>query len=420
MNLVGFKMQHLATVPIWACLPFALFLLCMALIPLINRRWWEDYYSFISLPLGIFVALFYYWYFDGAARIAHTGLDYFSFITLLGSLFVVSGGILIRIEGRAHPLINSMILLIGALISNVVGTTGASMLLIRPYLHMNRERLNGYLVVFFIFVVSNVGGALTPIGDPPLFLGYLKGVPFFWVLSNAWVEWLFALLIIIVIFFVIDWRHHKGIKRIEEAVSKSRIVFKGWYNFIFLALILFAVFKTTPVREIIMIAAGLASYFLTPRAIHREHHFQFEPIKEVAILFFGIFCMMIPALDWLEINAPGLGLESPGAFYWASGSLSAVLDNAPTYLSFLSTAMGLKALDVAGLVEQAPAFVKAISLAAVFFGAMTYIGNGPNFMVRAIADKRGANCPTFIGYVLKFSIPVLLPVFFLVWFIFLR
>lgn len=407
-------------VPLWASAPFVSLLLCIAAMPFIDRKWWERYYPHVAIGLGVATALAYFKLFGETARILHTGLDYFSFIVLLGSLFVVTGGILIRIEGKAHPLINAAILLFGAVISNVLGTTGAAMLLIRPYLHLNQGRVKGYLVVFFIFIVANIGGALTPIGDPPLFLGYLKGVPFFWIAARAWPAWLLAVVMVTGVFLVIDWRNHRAVKPLAVAAEKTRFVLKGWYNFFFIAIILIAVFQPTPYREMMMIAAAAASYRLTPDAIHRGHRFTFKPIVEVAILFFGIFATMMPALDWLEANARELGLSTPGGYYWATGALSSFLDNAPTYLSLLSASMGFTGHDVAGILAEAPAFIVAISLGAVFFGATTYIGNGPNFMVKSIADHAGAHCPSFVGYLVRYSIPILLPIFAVVWFVFIR
>lgn len=417
--LGGVVSMHGESTPLVASAPFVLLLLCIAAMPFIDRAWWEKHYRLVSILLGGATALTYFLLFGRADRIVHTGQEYFSFIVLLGSLFVVTGGILVRIEGAVSPLVNAAFLFVGALLSNVLGTTGASMLLIRPFLRLNRERMKGYLVVFFIFVVSNIGGALTPIGDPPLFLGYLRGVPFFWLLDRVWHVWLFALLLVIGVFLVFDLRNHRG-ERKEHPCGSSRLVVMGWYNIVFLGCILYAVFEATPVREAIMIAAAAASYFITPRSIHRGHDFHFHPIEEVAVLFFGIFATMMPTLDWLEANAAHLGLATPGAYYWATGSLSSFLDNAPTYLSFLSAASGLKQMGVVELIAHAPAYIVAISLGAVFFGAMTYIGNGPNFMVKSIADRAGAHSPSFFGYVARYSVPILLPIFFLVWIIFLR
>lgn len=406
------------SVPLWASIPFAAMLLSIAVLPLVNHDWWERHYPHVTIGLGFTTITAYVLMFDHPERLMHTGLDYFAFMALLGSLFVVSGGILIRIEGAVTPLTNTSLLLVGAIISNLLGTTGASMLLIRPYLHINRDRMKPYLAVFFIFIVSNVGGALTPIGDPPLFLGYLKGVPFFWIIGRLWHVWLLAVGLLLAAFLFFDYRNHKGVKK-THAHGSSRIVVTGWYNLVFLGLIILAVFKPTPLREFMMLGAAAASYFLTPKSVHRGHDFTFHPIVEVAVLFFGIFATMMPALDWLEANAHMVATGAPGAFYWATGTLSSFLDNAPTYLSFLYALMGLKKLDVAGLLLHAPLYIVAISLGSVFFGAMTYIGNGPNFMIKAIAHRAGVKMPTFFGYMLRYSIPILLPILFLVWLLFL-
>ncbi|MCX5975142.1 MAG: sodium:proton antiporter [Coprothermobacterota bacterium] len=373
-------------VSLWASIPFLLMLLSIAVMPFIHRHWWEKNYPFVSFFLGLLMVLLYFFLFKGYDRLVKTGLEYFSFIVLIGSLFVVAGGILIRIKGATTPWMNAVVLLVGAVISNVIGTTGASVLLIRPFLRLNKARFSGYLVVFFIFIVSNVGGALTPIGDPPLFLGYLVGVPFFWLLGRVWHIWLLVVLVLVAIFLFFDFRNRRGLD--EPAFEEGRGVrFMGWYNLLFLLAILVAVFLDTPWRELLMLAAAAGSYISTPRAIHADNAFDFHPIKEVALLFLGIFATMMPTLDYLESHASSLGLSAPGTYYWATGSLSAFLDNAPTYLAFLSAAMGFTGSDVAGMLHSSPLLIVAISLGAVFFGAANYIGNGPNFIVRSIVSR---------------------------------
>jgi Na+/H+ antiporter NhaD/arsenite permease-like protein len=302
--------------------------------------------------------------------------------------------------------------------------------LIRPWIRMNKIRISAYHVVFFIFIVSNVGGALTPIGDPPLFLGYLRGVPFFWLIDHVVEEWLTTLGLILVAFYLYDrrsFRHMPKKLQTEVAAQTETWRFEGMVNVLFLLAIIAAVFLPEKFfcRELVMIGAALASYFVTPKVVHAENAFSFGPIKEVAFLFAGIFATMMPALGYLELHGQEFGFTSPLQYYFASGSLSAVLDNAPTYMNFLqlaqSTAMAANpaAFAAAGgdsvaqlhlLLAQRPAFVIAISLGSVFFGAMTYIGNGPNFMVKSIAHDAGVHCPTFFGYVLKYSLPILLPI----------
>src|SRR5206468_3988727 len=237
--------------------------------------------------------------------VGHTAHEYFSFIALIGSLFVVSGGIHISVKGEATPLANVVFLFIGAVIANLLGTTGASMLLIRPWLRMNKYRVTAHHIVFFIFIVSNIGGCLTPIGDPPLFLGYLKGIPFWWVLEHCWLPWLCAVAILLSIFFVVDHRNYlkaPAAVRKELAEPWARWKFEGWINIFFLGIILRAVFIEKPafLRESIMIAASIGSYYLTRKSIHLANHFNFEPIREVVILYIGIFATMLPALDWLQ------------------------------------------------------------------------------------------------------------------------
>jgi Na+/H+ antiporter NhaD/arsenite permease-like protein len=406
--------------------PFLLLLLAIAVVPFIHRHWWEKYYPHVALGLGFAVFAYYVLELD-YRRMLHVGIDYVSFIVLIGSLFVAAGGIFLHTERHATPLMNAALLAVGAVVSNLLGTTGASMLLIRPFIRINKPRIRSYHVVFFIFVVSNIGGALTPIGDPPLFLGYLNGVPFHWTILNVWPIWLLALSLVLLIFFVLDtWSYRRWVAAVRHEVRGSRFELLGTRNFLFLVIILAAVFAPTPAREIVMVAAAAAAHRFAHREALRANQFTFEPIKEVAILFAGIFATMVPALDWLALNADKLGIRTPGQFYWGSGILSSVLDNAPTYLNFLSAALGLHQLTlgnpahVATLVAEHPEFLLAISVASVFFGANTYIGNGPNFMVKSIAEHAGVECPTFFGYIFKYSVPVLIPVFALVWYLFFR
>jgi Na+/H+ antiporter NhaD/arsenite permease-like protein len=402
-------------------LPFVAMLLSIALMPFINKHWWEHHYPKVALGLGVITVLYYLVLLKNGSRMLHVAHEYVSFIALIGSLFVVSSGIHIRVKGEAKPWINCVFLLLGAVLANFIGTTGASMLLIRPWIRMNKYRITSFHVVFFIFVISNVGGCLTPIGDPPLFLGYLKGVPFWWVLEHCWEAWLVGVLGTIGIFYVLDrgnfLRARIEIREKETAHETWR--FEGLRNLIFLGLVLAAVFLRHPpgLSEALMLAAALGSYFTTPKAIHAANDFNFAPIKEVAWLFVGIFATMVPALDYLEIHAAEMGLASEMRYFWFTGLLSAGLDNAPTYLTFLTTAMGRHHLslnspaDVATFLEQHDHELIAISLGAVFFGAMTYIGNGPNFMVKAIAEQAKVKTPGFFAYLFKYAVPILLPFF---------
>lgn len=409
----------------WMVLPFVLLLGTIAIAPLVAANWWQKHYLHVAYALGA-VTLCYYLVglqaYDRVWRVTH---EYVSFIVLIGSLFVVSGGIHINVRGEARPLVNVVFLLIGAIIANLFGTTGASMLLIRPWIRMNKYRITGHHIVFFIFIVSNVGGCLTPVGDPPLFLGYLMGIPFWWVAQHCWPIWATGVAILLVMFYVLDRinfaRSPRDVRRMETAHETWR--FEGLSNLFFLGVVLGSVFITKPafLREALMVAAAVGSFFTTRKHVHEANHFTFHPIREVAVLFAGIFATMMPALDWLQLNAGKLGNPTPGIFYWSSGALSSALDNAPTYLSFLSALLGVTHdADVHHLLAAQAGPLAAISVGAVFFGANTYIGNGPNFMVKSIADYQKVHTPTFLGFVFKYTIPYMLPMLLIVWWVFFR
>ncbi|MFO7524552.1 MAG: sodium:proton antiporter [Ignavibacteriaceae bacterium] len=418
-------------------LPFIILLGMIATGPLFYHHFWEKHYPKVAILLGIITVSYYLYFLGDTHTVLHTLDEYISFIALLGSLFVASGGILIKIDRKSTPMLNSVLLLFGAVLANVIGTTGASMLLIRPFIKINQDRIKPYHIVFFIFIVSNIGGALTPIGDPPLFLGFLKGVEFFWVVEHVWYIWLPTIIAVILIFYIMD---HKNLTDDDfEKQFSNKIEFKGFRNVVFLGVIILSVFidpsilswvpsfDPVPIgiREIIMLSIIYLSYKTAQKDVLAANEFDFEPIKEVAFLFIGIFATMMPALQLIayEANQNGQAL-TPSIFYWATGSLSAFLDNAPTYLNFLSAEMGKFNLDVnvPGQVLQFelehPIYLSAISVAAVFFGAMTYIGNGPNFMVKSISERAGIKMPSFFGFLIKYSIPILLPIFTIVWLIF--
>jgi Na+/H+ antiporter NhaD/arsenite permease-like protein len=461
-------------------LPFGLLLATIALAPLLAAEWWARHYPKVAYVLGAVTLVYYLFGLHAYPRVLQVAHEYVSFIALIGSLFVVSGGIHINVKGEATPFVNVVFLFIGALLANVFGTTGASMLLIRPWIRMNKYRATGHHIAFFIFIVSNVGGCLTPIGDPPLFLGYLKGVPFWWVAHHCWPMWAVGVGALLAMFFVVDTLNYrrapKTIREKETAREKWR--FEGLPNLFFLAIILVAVFVNDPpfLREALMIAAAAGSYFTTRQPVHEANDFNFHPIQEVAILFIGIFATMMPALDWLQMNAGRMGSPTPAFFYWGSGILSSVLDNAPTYLSFLSAIFGscidqsvvqqVQQLLQAGVPDLASItgpnaeqvrqtiaalqtyhagalaggavdtehieiaflvgnvafnkYILAISVGAVFFGANTYIGNGPNFMVKSIADHQKVHTATFLGFIFKYTLPFMLPMLLLVWWLFFR
>ncbi len=460
-------------------LPFIGLLALIALGPLLFPNWWSKHYPKAAFALAAITLSYYLFFLPPAAHrtVQHTAIEYLGFITLIGSLYVVSGGIHINVKGEATPGENVIYLAIGAVISNLLGTTGASMLMIRPWIRMNKYRVTAHHIVFFIFIVSNVGGCLTPIGDPPLFLGYLKGIPFLWVAEHCWPMWLVANAMLLIMFYMVDRKNYlKAPKAVRAEIAEPRDVFRfeGVPNVLFLAVILLAVFIKNPpfLREGVMLIAALGSWFCTHEHIHKANHFDFHPIKEVAILFIGIFATMMPALDWLQRNASTFGTPTPGLYYWGTGILSSTLDNAPTYLSFLSAAFGsfvnddtiTRVLHVvqnggtdlssssdsvratyaalqkyfSGVVAAKTAsreqiemafllgnanlnhYIVAISIGAVFFGANTYIGNGPNFMVKAIADQQKVHTPTFLGFVFKYTLPYMLPMLVVIWLLFFR
>jgi Na+/H+ antiporter NhaD/arsenite permease-like protein len=412
---------------LFASLPFVALLAMIALAPLFFADWWGKHYIKVACGLAGIVLIYYLAGLHAGGRVWQTTEEYISFICLVGSLFIVSGGIHINVKGEATPFANLLFLLVGAVLANLLGTTGASMLLIRPWLRMNRHRVAAHHVCFFIFVVSNVGGCLTPIGDPPLFLGYLQGVPFWWVAKHCLPMWATGVAILLAMFYAVDSlnfrRAPKEVKELDSMHETWR--FSGLSNLFFLAVVIGAVFINHPpfLREGLMIFAAVGSYFTTKKNVHESNQFSFNPIKEVAILFIGIFATMMPTLDWLAHNASSLlgGNPAPGIFYFGSGTLSSVLDNAPTYLSFLSALFGTSGTtDIHTLLLQHPNFIIAISIGSVFFGANTYIGNGPNFMVKAIADHQKAPTPTFLDYVWKFTLPFMLPMLLIVWWVFLR
>ena len=417
--------------PALLLLPFGLQLLAIALMPFLAPLWWERHYPKVSMLLGGMTVLYYLTAPGRGSRLLGPLHEYMSFIVIMAALFIVAGGIHIRVSGEATPFRNVIFLLIGSVLASVLGTTGASMLLIRPWIRMNKYRITGFHTAFFIFLIANVGGVLTPVGDPPLFLGFLKGVPFWWTLEHLWKPWMLEVGLLLGIFYLIDRKNflRPPISIREEMSAKESWAFEGLGNLAGLGAILAAVFFPSPWRETLMVLAALLSWHFTPRIIHERNNFTFEPIREVAWLFLGIFGTMVPALDYLEHYAPELA-ESLGMgsfhFYYLTGILSSFLDNAPTYLAFLSVELGLKGgtltnpEDVLRIATHDPHHLVAISMGAVFFGAMTYIGNGPNFMVKSVVSQFGAHPPSFFGYIFRYALPILLPALALAGWVFLR
>lgn len=433
-------------IPVWALIPFVVMLLCIAIGPLVAEHWWENNKNklIVSLVLGVPTAIWLC--LNGMSHdLMHQMIfDYIPFIILLTALFTVTGGIHLSGDIPAKPSVNTLFLGIGLILASIMGTTGAAMLLIRPLIETNKERKNKvHTILFFIAIVANCGGLLTPLGDPPLFLLYLKGAPFTWFL-NLFVEWAFAGILLLVIYYFVDsycYNKEKKEDLIKDFQRVKPLRLSGNINFLYLAAIVCAVAFINPgtipamgeehapiymklLREIVLIGIILASLFTTSKKVREDNKYSWGPIIEVAVLFLGIFATMTPALLFLKEAAPNLGLTESWQFYYCTGALSSFLDNAPTALAFHSVASGLPAdlpiVEGATLVAGIPEILlKSISIGAVFFGAMTYIGNGPNFMVKAIAEENKIEMPSFFGYMIKFSLIVLLPVYILTQLIFL-
>jgi Na+/H+ antiporter NhaD/arsenite permease-like protein len=397
-------------------LPFGFLLLAIALGPLIAQHHWERHYHKLCVALAGFVCL-YYFFVGQPSRVFHAVIGYATFMVIVGSFFVLSGGIHLRARGPTSPVRNTLFLLFGAVFANLIGTIGASMLLIRPWIAMNRGRIAPMHIAFFIFLVSNIGGALLPTG-PPLILGFLKGVPFGWTLQHCWRQWLITVGIVLLVFVVLDLINLRGTRKSTHEAELTSWRCDGGHNFIFLLVILAALIAVPAGwREPLVILTTLGSYLATPERIREANNFTFAPLREVGWLFLGIFGTMIPVLEFMEGTAGRLGLNSDLTFFWATGLLSALLDNAPTFLAFFAAALGRSGLNtndvshVARFLSENGRELIAISVGATFFGALTYIGNAPNLLVKTIAEHARVRTPSFIGYIWKFALPILLPVF---------
>jgi Na+/H+ antiporter NhaD/arsenite permease-like protein len=440
--------------PVASVIPFVLMLGAIAILPLAAPHWWEHnrnraiVAAVLAVPLVIYVVLSFGS--EGVEKLEHVGMEYLSFVLLLGSLFVISGGIYVQGSLSGTPLVNTGMIGLGGILASFIGTTGASVVLIRPILRANASRgRKTHVVVFFIFVVSNCGGLLTPLGDPPLFLGFLKGVPFGWTLY-LWPEWLLVNFILLVVFNIYDQvqlnreeRERLG-SQLEQVMKHEPLRIIGLHNVAFLAAIVLVIYaagegwgsggQSWPygIQEALMAAVAVAAYLSTRSEIRELNRFTFGPIIEVAVLFAGIFVTMAPALAILnswgkgerEVLGFAFGMSEPWQYFWATGILSSFLDNAPTYLTFAATAAGTAGVSTEGrylaeflLREGGPEVLAAISCGAVFMGANTYIGNGPNFMVRAIAEESGVRMPSFFGYMV-YSVAILIPIFVVVTFVF--
>lgn len=427
------------SIPLYASIPFFLMLMTIAVGPLLFHHWWENNRNklIVSLALGIPTAI--YLIATGFLyNLEHQLIfDYIPFIILLGGLFIITGGINLSGDIEAKPSINTLFLAIGAVLASFMGTTGAAMLLIRPVINTNTQRkFKMHTILFFIATVANAGGLLTPLGDPPLFLLYLRGAPFTWFFHLV-PEWLFVNGLLLIIYFFTDRYYHKKEHPAHIILDKtevSPIRLKGGFNFIFLAGVVLSVAFLNQqyipaignnaylsfIREAAILSMAVLSLLFTSKKLRQANKFTYGPIIEVAFLFLGIFTTMVPALIWLETNAKTLGVDTVTHFYYATGILSSFLDNAPTAISFYNLALGLDTSTATSLIAGIPEnFLKAISVASVFFGAMTYIGNGPNFMVKAIAEENKIDMPSFFGYMIKFSLIILLPIFIIAQLLFL-
>ncbi|MCY4419501.1 MAG: sodium:proton antiporter [Cytophagales bacterium] len=436
----------------WLCLPFGAMILMIAIFPLFFGSFWHKYFGHIAIAMGGGMVLYYLLVLQNTHTPLHTLFEYVQFVSLIAALYFAANVIKVSVHHQGLPWINLSFLLGGAIISNFIGTTGASILLINPFLYLNKGRVKPFHVAFFIFMVSNVGGALTPIGDPPLFLGFLRGVPFFWSTQHLFLPWLVALIALSGIFFCLDRRELKKnpVRSSRDQREGSWISLSGKRSLPWLAIIIGSVFldpnlsehiphfiyegaRVSYLREIIMIACAAGAYKTASPQVMAGGGFNFFPIREVALLFLGIFGTMMPALELIRhiSGSPEVGnFLGPSVLYWTTGFLSGFLDNAPTYLTFLTASMASHQADVHqvshvvnfalgdGLTDITLKCLKAISLSSVFFGAFTYVGNGPNLMISSIARAKGISMPSFFGYLFRFSIPFLLPVLFLIWYLF--
>lgn len=434
-------------IPFYILVPFVLMLLVIAIAPLVAEKLWESNRNklIVSLLLGSVVAAWMILNNNAENHFTHhlvhqMVFDYLPFIILLLALFVVTGGINVSGDIQATPRTNTLILGIGAVLASFMGTTGASMLLVRPLIATNSQRkYTTHTILFFIAVVANCGGLLTPLGDPPLFLLYLRGADFTWFFSMFPI-WATTIAMLLIIYYFLDSYHYRKNEALEhlmhDAREQSPIKITGNINFLWLLAVIASVmfinsgyipamgdehapFYIKLLREIVLLIIILLSLLTTKKSVRQANHYSWAPIVEVAVLFVGIFATMTPALLYLNANAANLGLTQPWQFYYSAGMLSSFLDNAPTAVAFHSVAMGLPLAEgasaMAGISEV---LLRTIATASVFFGAMTYIGNGPNFMVKAIAEENGMRMPSFFGYMAKFSLVVLLPIYIIVQLIF--
>lgn len=448
---MNFAAESLGTeLPLWAAAPFVGLLIAVSILEMVAQRWWGRLAN-KAVVAGLAAAaaaihLVAGYGAVGGQALMHSLTDYVSFILLLTALFVISGGIEVRGSLSGTPLANVAMLAIGAVLANLIGTTGAAMVLLRPFLRANSLRQHkAHLVVFFILVVANTGGLLTPLGDPPLYLGFLKGVPFEWTF-NLLLPWLFVNGIILMVFNLVDQffvnREEQADRDdglLDELLVHEKLRVVGGRNMLFMAGVVGVILARGSglgtggdpwpfgIQEVLLGALAVGSYVATPRGVHERNHFSLRPMAAVAIVFLGIFVAMTSPLLLLNAHSDDLGITAPWQYFWASGGLSAVLDNAPTYLSFTAVAAGQLGLTtedpqyLAALlgVGNGGALLAAISCGSVIMGCLTYIGNGPNLMVKEVAEHRGIKMPNFFLYSVAAAL-VMLPVLIATTFIFFR
>ncbi len=443
--------------PLWSVIPFAGILLSIALFPLLAGHFWHEHFPKISAMWALIFAIPFLIVYKSVAlhEILHIYIaDYIPFIILLWALFTVSGGIYVRGTMKGSPAVNTLILLVGTALASWIGTTGAAMLTIRPLMRSNAWRRHKvHTIVFFIFTVCNIGGSLTPLGDPPLFLGFLHGVDFFWTLTNLIPHMSFAVVILLIVYFIFDTFYYAKEDKSKMGTEKPEAIrIEGGHNFIFLGGVVGGVLFSGLVeigmvnvlgvhtkieflmRDGFLILMGILSIVMTKKETREANEFTWFPIQEVAYLFAGIFMTIIPALAILKAGEKGelafliKAVKEPAHYFWVTGILSSFLDNAPTYLTFFNTALGSfhaevlkssgEAVAVLDLIKHNNIFLQAIAAGAVFMGANTYIGNAPNFMVKSIAEEAGIPMPSFFGYMFKYSVPILIPLFVIVTLVF--
>ena len=427
-------------------IPFVILLTAVAVGPAVLKERWNKVFIPLIVVLFSFELFMYGFVFNDFSTIVQALYEYIQFISLIATLYFVTAGIEIKVNIRGNAFINTFILLIGGVCANIFGTTGSAMLFINPFLKINKGRLSQYHIAFFIFIVCNIGGSLLPIGDPPLYIGFIKGIPFSWTLIHNFTPWFITTSILLTIFFILDSKN-KEESQIMIETQEKKVIIKGYLNLILLFLVICSLFinknfvpslpsfsmfghEICLIRELILTLILLCACKINNKETLKANIFSYEPIQELAILFLGIFITMAPVICIIEeyVKTINQSYITPSLLFWVTGLFSSLLDNAPTYLNMLTASMTANRFDINTLqnvIEYAktttciPA-LSAISIAAIFFGSITYISNGPNFMIKKIAEKNDVKMPSFFAFVLRYSLPILIGPFLLIWFFFYR